>query len=187
MFVARHSHVDRNPVTQQAIATQRRKREQSKRETEQFKWRQTLKEREEAELRAKMERAEMQRREHIERYIAEREILRDMPRQISARIDRQLRNKHRLEYICKWICTVFGVSRMELRSERRTARLAHARQAFFYWSKQLTPCSFPQIGDFIGKDHTTVIHGARVYEENRHKKRATIRKTDPGKTIWWMT
>lgn len=187
MFVAQSTRTMSNPRAQAALAIQRRKLAQTQTANDRQRRQQTLKEKAEAELKLKMARAEQQRREHIGKYRAEREVLRDMPRQISVRIEMQLRSQHRLEYICKWVSAVFGVSRMELRSDRRAARQAHARQAFFYWAKQLTPCSFPQIGDFIGKDHTTAIHGARVYEDNRHKKRAIIRRKDPGKTIWWRT
>lgn len=65
-------------------------------------------------------------------------------------------------------CKVFKVSLMELRSARRNARVAMARQFIYYWATRLTPMSLGQIGRLVGgRDHTTVFHGRDVYPQKR--------------------
>lgn len=65
-------------------------------------------------------------------------------------------------------CKVFKVSLMELRSARRNARVAMARQFIYYWATRLTPMSLGQIGRLVGgRDHTTVFHGRDAYPQKR--------------------
>jgi chromosomal replication initiator protein len=56
----------------------------------------------------------------------------------------------------------FGVSRDELLSKARDARVAWPRQVAMYLSRELTEESLPAIGrHFGGRDHTTVLHACR--------------------------
>jgi chromosomal replication initiation ATPase DnaA len=66
--------------------------------------------------------------------------------------------------------TYYGISRNDILSDRRTARLARARQVAYFLCKNLSRRSFPEIGrKFGGRDHTTIIHGVRKIErEIRH-------------------
>lgn len=73
-------------------------------------------------------------------------------------------------------CKVFGVSLMELRSERRNAQVADARQFVYYWACRLTPMSLGTIGRLVGgRDHTTVLHGKHAYVAKRAKMNRTLR------------
>lgn len=66
---------------------------------------------------------------------------------------------------------VFGQSRTDLVSARRTGKLARARQVVMYLARELTLRSLPQIGlQLGGRDHSTILHGVR--------KIARLRKTD---------
>ncbi len=67
-------------------------------------------------------------------------------------------------------CAHFGVSEEAIVSRSRTARVAWARQAAMYLSRELTDHSLPHIArDFGGRDHTTVLHACRrVAEEITH-------------------
>lgn len=57
-----------------------------------------------------------------------------------------------------------GVSIMEMKSERRNRKAVYARQEAMYLGVALTPLSLPQIGRMLGdRDHTTVLHGIRVF------------------------
>lgn len=59
----------------------------------------------------------------------------------------------------------YGISRMDLISERRTANVVGPRHVAMYLSHALTLRSFPAIGRMTGnRDHTTVIHGVRKIE-----------------------
>ena len=56
----------------------------------------------------------------------------------------------------------YGVSLMDIRSDRRTRAIVLPRQKMMWVAKQRTPCSFPEIGrHFGGKDHTTVLHAVK--------------------------
>ncbi len=59
-------------------------------------------------------------------------------------------------------CELFGLSREELLSSTRTARVAWPRQLAMYLTRELTDESLPAIGrHFGGRDHTTVMHACR--------------------------
>ncbi len=59
-------------------------------------------------------------------------------------------------------CRHFGLTRDELLSPSRGARVTWPRQVAMYLSRELTEHSLPAIGrDFGGRDHTTVLHAWR--------------------------
>lgn len=60
------------------------------------------------------------------------------------------------------VSNVFGVSRIDLCSARRTANIVRPRQVAMALSKRLTLRSYSYIGRQLGnRDHTTVLHGCR--------------------------
>lgn len=64
------------------------------------------------------------------------------------------------------VCDRYGVSHLDLISHRRFRALARSRQIVMYLCRELTPRSMPEIGRRIGgRDHTTVLHGARAIAE----------------------
>lgn len=74
------------------------------------------------------------------------------------------------------ICRVMRISRKEMHSKRRPKPICFARQAVFYWAIRLTLHSYPEVGRRMGgRDHTTVMHGARAYREKRAKMGRTLR------------
>ena len=64
----------------------------------------------------------------------------------------------------------------DLRSKKRTQHIALARQMAFYLCRQLTKRGTPLIGEFFGRDHSTVIAGAQRIAE-RVDSDANFRKT----------
>lgn len=59
-------------------------------------------------------------------------------------------------------CVHFAVSRKEMLSPRREARIVRARHVAMYLAKILTDYSFPEIARCFGdRDHTTVLHACR--------------------------
>lgn len=56
---------------------------------------------------------------------------------------------------------VTGVPLQDLKSYRRETVICRARHIFFWLCKHYTPCSFPQIGNYLGKHHSTVLHGVK--------------------------
>ena len=60
------------------------------------------------------------------------------------------------------VCAEFGVSVAAIKGPRRQASIANARQMFMLLARQYAKhLSYPQIGNMIRRDHTTVVHGAR--------------------------
>jgi chromosomal replication initiator protein len=66
-----------------------------------------------------------------------------------------------LEAIQEAVCTNCGLTRKELLSPRRSARIVHARQLAMYLARQLTPLSLTEIARGFDRDHTTVMHAIR--------------------------
>jgi chromosomal replication initiator protein len=63
------------------------------------------------------------------------------------------------------VCEQFGVSREEIESVRRTARIALSRQVAMYLCRHHTDRTLSAIGQaFGGRDHTTVVHALGAIE-----------------------
>ena len=63
------------------------------------------------------------------------------------------------------VADAFSVTRLDLISERRTAKIVLPRQICFYLMRHCTTLSFPEIGRRMGgRDHTTALHGVAKIE-----------------------
>jgi chromosomal replication initiator protein len=70
-----------------------------------------------------------------------------------------------IESISKAVCGYFKITLDQLKSKRKTADLARARQIAMYLCRKHTSSSLKFIGDeFGGRDHSTVIHAISVVE-----------------------
>ena len=77
-----------------------------------------------------------------------------------------------IERIQEAVSERFGMSVLELCSQKRSQSIAYPRQVAMYLSRELTDASLPKIGkEFGGRDHTTVIHAnskiTRMISEDR--------------------
>jgi len=71
-----------------------------------------------------------------------------------------------VEEIQKIVASHYGVKIADLKSPKRLKALVLPRQIAMYLSRQLTSCSFPEIGErFGGKDHSTIIHAIKKIEK----------------------
>jgi len=71
------------------------------------------------------------------------------------------------EVITKAVCAHFKVQPEQLKSKRKTAELARARQVAMYICRKRTGSSLKTIGEeFGGRDHSTVIHSIGVIEND---------------------
>jgi chromosomal replication initiator protein len=85
------------------------------------------------------------------------------------------------------VSSVLHVSRAEMASARRSARVSRARQLAMYLARELTPLSLAQIAREFDRDHTTVIHAIRSVSKRLepgsetadaiHKVRHTLGRT----------
>ncbi len=70
------------------------------------------------------------------------------------------------ENIIKTVSDHFGVKPSELRSDRKHKQVAGPRQIAMYIMREMTRCSFPDIGRrFGGRDHTTVMYAVKKIEK----------------------
>ena len=75
-----------------------------------------------------------------------------------------------MEMIERIVCTHFKVTSEDIRSTRRSNDIAYPRQIAMYLCHELTDVSWPTIGGFFNKDHSTVIHA--------HKKIQNLTESD---------
>lgn len=73
-------------------------------------------------------------------------------------------------------CDLFGLKPSEIKSQRRNRRVVLARQFVMYWSVRLTKLSLRKIGQFMNRDHATVLHGKETYVSKRKAMKRTLRR-----------
>jgi chromosomal replication initiator protein len=75
-----------------------------------------------------------------------------------------------LEFIQKTVSDYYKIKVSEMYSKKRTRAIARPRQVAMWLAKDLTPESYPAIGEaFGGRDHTTVLHACRTIADLRLK------------------
>jgi chromosomal replication initiator protein len=89
-----------------------------------------------------------------------------------------------VEDIVKAVSAHFHLKTADIKGRRRTKAVAWARQISMYLSREMTDCSFPEIGSRIGgKDHSTVMYAhdkiskAVLENEDTRKQIDSIRST----------
>lgn len=71
-----------------------------------------------------------------------------------------------IQQIQKLVASTYKLSTEELLSRNNARHISHPRQVAMYLCKNLTKCSYPEIGrTFGGKHHTTVIHSVEKIEK----------------------
>lgn len=63
------------------------------------------------------------------------------------------------------VARAHGVTRADLTGLSRKGHITRARQEAYYLIRTLTSHSYPRIGSFFNRDHTTVLHGVRKHIE----------------------
>ncbi len=59
------------------------------------------------------------------------------------------------------VCARFRMTREALHGANRCRKVARPRQIAMYLARRLTPRSYPAIGQWFGRDHTTVLYAER--------------------------
>lgn len=73
-----------------------------------------------------------------------------------------------LDHIQKTVADYYKIKIADMHSKKRTRAVARPRQIAMWLAKELTPVSYPAIGDaFGGRDHTTVLHAYRSISDLR--------------------
>lgn len=73
------------------------------------------------------------------------------------------------ENICEGVCSYFSVSMADLRGSSRKQNNVNARFLAMYLCRTLGHYSYPEIGAFLSRDHTSVIHGCQKIEKGLPK------------------
>ncbi len=69
------------------------------------------------------------------------------------------------------VASYYNISAKDIKGSSRSAKIAEARQVAIYLSRELTKQSFPAIGDFFDKKHTTILYSYdKVKEELKTNK-----------------
>lgn len=92
-------------------------------------------------------------------------------------------NSHRAvsERVLRRTCKLFGVTSRELIKDSRCQKYVVPRCFYFYWCYRIgirhrNGVSFPVLGRRMGgRDHTTALHGIRVWPEKRDAARKLIK------------
>jgi chromosomal replication initiator protein len=88
------------------------------------------------------------------------DFARDALRDLIAGYDK----KPDIEAIQQFVSDRFHIRLTDLKSKRRTQRVAFCRQVAMYLCRKMTASSFPSIGEQFGRDHSTVIHAFNLVE-----------------------
>lgn len=76
-----------------------------------------------------------------------------------------LRRRIRMNDILFAVASHYDLSLIDLASERRTKKLARARQMAFCVARELTLNSYPQMAAALNKDHTTALYADHITRE----------------------
>ena len=68
------------------------------------------------------------------------------------------------DMIVRYTCRYYGIEEKQLKSQLRSKNISEPRQIAMYLIRQLTKMSFPDIGQYFGRDHGTVHHSVKKVE-----------------------
>jgi len=89
-----------------------------------------------------------------------------MAKEILKNILVEKRREITVEEIQKVVAQYFNIKISDLKSAKRLKALVLPRQIAMYIARQLTSCSYPEIGEkFGGKDHSTIIHAIKKIDK----------------------
>ena len=70
-----------------------------------------------------------------------------------------------LAKISSLVAAHYGLTLGELRGRKRARSVAWPRQVAMYLCRRHAKRSYPAIGEFFGRNHTTVMHAVRAVEQ----------------------
>lgn len=82
--------------------------------------------------------------------------------------------KREVRQIIADIALIYGVTYADVMSVRRTQQIVRARQHIMFELSQRTPWSIAQIGRFLGRDHTSVLHGVKKHQKRIEDGEVTL-------------
>ena len=74
-------------------------------------------------------------------------------------------NKKELERIKSIVCLMWNVEEKDIATSSRKMEIKTARHLIMFFGHTLANCSYHFIGDFLNRDHSTVIHGVATVKD----------------------
>ena len=68
------------------------------------------------------------------------------------------------DIVVLYVCRYYGIEEKQLKSQLRNKNISEPRQVAMYLIRHLTKMSFPDIGQYFGRDHGTVHHSVKKVE-----------------------
>jgi chromosomal replication initiator protein len=69
-----------------------------------------------------------------------------------------------IDDVLRAVCEHFGVTLRDLRGRSRVARISEPRKLAMFLARRHADCSYPELGAFFERDHTTVLNAVRAVE-----------------------
>jgi len=91
-------------------------------------------------------------------------------------LDEQAANEITIEMIQRIVADHFDIRVTDIMSKKRPASIAWPRQVAMYLSRELTPRSFPSIGESFNRNHATILH-AHSTVSKKLQLDSTLRQT----------
>ena len=112
--------------------------------------------------------------------LTKREINLELAREVLSRLVDTAHREVSPDGILKAVAEHYGVKLTDMRSDRKHKVVALPRQVAMYLMRQLTKCSYPDIGQrFGGRDHSTVMYAVKTIER-RIKDDASLKNSVEG-------
>ena len=70
------------------------------------------------------------------------------------------------DIVVRYVCRYYGIEEKQLKSQLRSKNISEPRQIAMYLIRHLTKMSFPDIGQYFGRDHGTVHHSVKKVESS---------------------
>ncbi len=74
-----------------------------------------------------------------------------------------------VDYILETVAAYYNISYDEIKSKKRTNRIAYPRQVAMYLCRKLLDMSLPALGTAFGRDHSTISHGCEKITDDMEK------------------
>ena len=87
-------------------------------------------------------------------------------------------NKITPKHIMDVVCEHLNIKPEEIKSKKRNEEIVIPRQIVMYLCSKYTDCSSTKIGEFLGKDHSTVLHGVSKMEADLQNDENIKNKVD---------
>ena len=87
-------------------------------------------------------------------------------------------NKITPQHIMDVVCEHLNIKPEEIKSKKRNEEIVIPRQIVMYLCSKYTDCSSTKIGEFLGKDHSTVLHGVSKMEADLQNDENIKNKVD---------